>query len=193
MNKEQFNKLLAEGSNKWENRELLITTVLTNQDLIAELLKHMKRVHEKNSAYAARILELVVKKDNKVILPFLGEFTSLLNQLKFDGAVRASAKLIEILCSHCFVKLNPIFIDKLTNETLELFAEVCFDWMITDRATAIQAHSMYSLYLLGDKFDWIHDELVLVIDRNLPNKSIGYQNRGKKIIKAIKTNTFYKL
>lgn len=193
MKKEQFNLLLAKGSNKWENRELLVTTVLANQELMTQLLENMKRVNEKNSAYAARILELVVKKDNKLILPFLDEFTSLLKELKFDGSVRASAKLIEILCVHYFVKLNPIFIERLTDNTLELFTEVCFDWMITDRATAIQAHSMYALYLLGDKFDWIHSELVLIINRNLPNKSIGYQNRGKKIINAIKTDLFFKL
>lgn len=193
MKKEQFNLLLAEGSNKWENRELLVTTVLANQEFIIELLENTKRVNEKNSAYAARILELVVKKDNKILLPFIDGFTSLLKELKFDGSVRASAKLIEVLCVHYFVKLNPVFIEKLTDETLELFTEVCFDWMITDKATAIQAHSMYALYLLGDKFDWIHNELVLIIDRNLSTKSIGYQNRGKKIINAIKTDTFFKL
>ncbi len=193
MNKQQFCSLIVEGKYRWENRELLVGAAIHNQDLIVALLENMSKVNEKESVYSARILELAVKKDKKILIDQLDLFCEFLNFLKFDGSIRASAKIIEIFCVEYFVKYNPQFTQLLTNTILEKFTEVSFDWMIADKSIAIQAHSMYSLYLLGLEFDWIHSELVMHIDRKLPMGSAGFQNRGKKILKAIETKKLLKL
>ena len=193
MDKQHFNNLIIKGKYRWENRELLVNSAIANKDFILILLENMNKVNEKESVYSARILELAVKKNKKVLLPYINEFCSLLKLVQLDGSVRACAKLIEIFCVEYFIKYNPIFIEKLNDETFELFTEVSFDWMITDRAIAIQAHSMYSLYLLGNKFDWIHTELIQVINKSLSTGSTGYKNRGKKVIKAIETGALLKL
>ncbi len=193
MDKQQFNSLIIEGKYRWGNRELLVNSAINNQDFIFALLENIEKVNEKESVYSARILELAVKKNEKVLLPYLDNFCGLLKQVVFDGSVRACAKIIEIFCVEYFIKHNPLFIEKVSDDNLELFTEISFDWMITDRAIAIQAHSMYSLYLLGNKFDWIHNELIQVINKRLPTGSTGYKNRGKKIIKAIDTNLLLKL
>ena len=65
--------------------------------------------------------------------------------------------------------------------------------MILNKSIAIQAHSMYALYLLGIKYNWIHPELALIIEKDIPNGSTGYKNRGRKVLKAIETNTRLKL
>ncbi len=193
MDNQRFSSLIVEGKYRWENRELLVSSAVSSQVLILTLLENMQKVNEKESVYSARILELAIKKDKKVLLAHLDKFCHLLKSLQFDGSIRAAAKIIEIYCVEYYIKYNPQFTQVLTNSILEQFTEVSFDWMIADKSIAIQAHSMYSLYLLGHEFDWIHPELVLLIDRKLPTGSVGFQNRGKKILKAIKTKKLLKL
>jgi len=193
MDKAHFTRILNSDSRNYSNRPLLAAAVVEHPDWIFIVLENMSDIENKNSDMSARVLELACKQDLKLLFLCLDEFANLIPELKLDGSVRASAKIIELLCSEYFVKFNSIFINKLTDSHLEQFTESCFEWMISDKAIAIQAHSMYSLYLLGSKFDWIHTELVHTIERNLPHGSAGYQNRGKKIIKAIKTDKLLKL
>ena len=193
MDKEQFIRILASDARDYSNRPLLTNAVLEHKDWVLILLDNMSSVHDENSNFSARVLELACKKDLNIILPYLKTFGNLISKLQFDGSSRASAKIIEMLCVQYFIKMNPIYINSLNYELLEQFTEGCFDWMITNRAIAIQAHSMYSLYLIGLKYDWIHPELILQIERNLPHGSTGYKNRGRKIIRAISTQKLLKL
>ena len=193
MDKEQFIHILASDARDYSNRPLLTQTVLEHRTWVSILLDNMRCVEDENSNFSARVLELACKKELSVIIPYLNTFGGLLSKLQFDGSCRASAKIIEMLCVQYFIKINPNYIDTLNHELFEQFTERCFDWMITNRAIAIQAHSMYSLYLMGLEFDWIHAELFLQIERNLPHGSIGYQNRGRKIIRAISTQKLLKL
>ena len=193
MDKDHFNRVLDSDSRDYSNRSLLADAVLEHPDWVLIVLSKMRAIENKNSDMSARVLELACKEDLRLIIPYLDKFSILISKLKLDGSIRASAKIIELLCVEYFVKYNPIYIKTLNNSHLERFIENCFDWMITDKAIAIQAHSMYSLYLLGTKYDWIQIELIQNIERNLPHGSAGYQNRGKKIINAIKTNRVLKL
>ncbi len=186
MNKETFITILNSEDRDYRKRLPIVQHVLQHEEWIAVLLLHMNKINDENSNFSARILELACKKNLTVILPHLNMFCQLLPKLKLDGVTRASVKIIELLTVEYFIKRNPVYTDKLSNAHLEQFSETCFDCMIADKAIAIQAHSMYSLYLLGTKFDWIHSELKENINRKLPNtSSAGYRNRGKKIIDAI--------
>ncbi len=193
MDKAQFIQILASDSRDYSNRPLLTNAVLAHNNWVLILLDNMSSVKDENSNFSARVLELAAKKDLTIILPYLDIFSNLLSRLLLDGSSRASAKIIEMLTVQYFIKINSVYIESLPIELLERFTERCFDWMITNRAIAIQAHSMYALYLLGLKFDWIHPELILQIERNLPNGSTGYKNRGRKIIRAINTKKLLKL
>ena len=193
MDKAHFTRLLNSDSRNYANRPLLAMAVVEHPNWIFIVLEKMGAVDDKNSDMSARVLELACKQDLRLLFLCLDEFTELLPKLKLDGSIRASAKIIEMLCVASFVKINPLYIKKLNEKHLEQFTESCFDWMITDKAIAIQAHSMYALYLLGSKFDWIHSELKQLIKRHLPQGSAGYKNRGKKIINAIKTDVLLTL
>jgi hypothetical protein len=193
MDKVRFKQILNSDSRDYSNRPLLAEAVLEHPDWIWTVLEMMSGVNNKNSDMSARVLELACKKDLSLIFRCLDEFSTLISKLKLDGSIRGSAKIIELLSIEYFVKFNPLYIKNLKDKHLEQFIESCFDWMITDYAIAIQAHSMYSLYMLGLKYGWIHTELVQNIERNLPQGSAGYQNRGKKIINSIKTGRILKL
>lgn len=185
--------MLDSDSRDYSNRPLLAEAVTEHPDWILIVLEKMSAIENKNSDMSARVLELASKKDLSLIIPYLDKFSTLISKLKLDGSIRASSKIIELLCVEYFIRFNPFYVKILNNKCLEQFTESCFDWMITDKAIAIQAHSMYSLYLLGTKYNWIHTELVQNIQRNLPKGSTGYQNRGKKIINAIKYDRMLKL
>ena len=194
MDKKRFISILKSDSKLLEHRKILVNAVLNHQDWVIILLNDMSNINDKQSNFSARILELSCKKGHlEIIIPYFDEFSSLLPKIKFDGVVRASAKIIELLMVEYFIKKNMLYLEKISTKHLEQFTETCFDWMITNRAIAIQAHAMYSLYLLGSKFDWILPELIENIERNLPSGSTGYKNRGRKVIKAITTKKILKL
>jgi hypothetical protein len=193
MDKVHFKYVLNNDSRDYSNRPLLADVVLKHPDWVLIVLEKMSDPENKHSDMSARVLELACKGNLSIIFLCLDEFSTLISKLKLDGSIRASAKIIELLMVEYFIKLNPLYIKSLNDNHLEQFTESCFDWMITDKSIAIQAHSMYSLYLLGTKYNWIHTELIQNIKKNLPRASVGYQNRGKKIINAIKTDRILKL
>jgi len=190
MDRLKFIDILQNNSRDYTLRKSLVNAVLQRKDWVEILLNDIKQFDNKQSNLSVRILELACKVDLTLLLPYIDEFCLLLPNIKLDGVTRSSAKLIELLMVRYFIKKDPMYIASLNNLHLEQFTESCFDWMISDRAIAIQAHSMYSLYLIGTKYDWIHIELKENINRKLPTSvSVGYQNRGKKIINAISSSS----
>ena len=193
MDKTKFIELLNNDSLQFEDRERLLNAVLINPHWIAVLLKNMNAVHDKQSYFSARTLELVCKRNLKLILPYLDTFCLLLPKIKLEGVIRSSAKMIELLTVDFFRGKEAINIEKINAKHLEQFTESCFDWMISGKSIAIQAHSMYALYLLGTTYDWIHSNLALIIEKDIPTGSTGYKNRGRKVLRAIETKTKLKL
>lgn len=60
--------------------------------------------------------------------------------------------------------------------------------MINDEKIAPKAYSMNSLYLLGQDYDWIHPELVLILERDFQMQTSGFKARAKHIIRKIKAS-----
>ena len=74
----------------------------------------------------------------------------------------------------------------MSQEHKEKIIEACFDWLIRDEKIAVKVYSMNSLYFLGTEFDWIHPELVQILEKNYPTGSKGYQARSRSIFDRIK-------
>ena len=193
MDKDSFIAILNAGVNKLTHRDELVNACIKNPSWITILLTKMNAVDDQNSTFSARIFELSCKENFVIIIPFLDAFCSLLSKVKLDGTVRPCAKICELLMLEYFVKRTPIFVDALSEKHFEKIIEAGFDWMITNKATAIQAYTMQTLFLLGTKYDWIHTELVLLIEQHIPTGSTAYKNRGRKVLKAIATNNKLKL
>jgi hypothetical protein len=193
MDKDTFIAILNAGVHKLVCRDELINTCLNNQLWITVLLNKMNVVDDQNSTFSARIFELSCKENLKIILPFLDTFCDLLPKVKFDGAVRPCAKICELLMLEYFVKSTPIFVDTLSDNHLKKIIEAGFDWIIANKATAIQVYTMQTLFLLGTKYEWIHAELALLIEQRIPTGSTAYKNRGRKVLKAIAINSSLKL
>ncbi len=193
MTEKKFIEILKKGSHKLDYRNSLVNACLKNPLWVSILLKNMSNIDDENSNFSARIFELACKEKLEIVLPFLDEFCNLLGKVKFDGVVRPCSKICELLMITYYLRNNIYYRNLITDSHLEKIIEAGFDWMITDKSIAIQAYSMQTLYLLGTKYDWIHKELALLIEKDIPNGSTGYKNRGRKVLKAIETNTPLKL
>ena len=58
--------------------------------------------------------------------------------------------------------------------------------MINDEKVAPKAYSMISLYLLGTEFDWVHPELITILERDFHTQSAAFKARARHILKKIK-------
>ena len=53
---------------------------------------------------------------------------------------------------------------------------------------APKAYAMNSLFLLGKDIDWIHPELVTILERDFQMQSSGFKARARHILKKIKAS-----
>jgi len=193
MDKETFIKILNSGSNKLSYREKLVNACIEVPSWNLILIKNMGKIDQEKSNFYARIFELACKENLEIVIPYLDHFCDLLAILKMHGVIRSCAKICELMMIEYFVKNNLLFHNSIQNKHLEKIIEAGFNWMITDQKIAVQAYTMQTLYLLGTKYDWIHIELAIILEKNISRGSTGYINRGRKVLKAIETNTKLKL
>ena len=189
MNLSTFTSVLENDKERLKYRDELVLATLNNPQYIGVLLTNMEVVNDENATFSSRTLELACKEKLGLIIPYLDKFCELLPKVKQGAVVRACAKICELLIVNYFNNHPAV----LKENHLEKIIEAGFDWMITDQKTAVKAYTMQTLYLLGTKYDWIHPELVLNIEKDIPTATIGYVNRGRKVIKAIETKTKLKL
>ena len=162
--------------------------VIDNPDLIPKVLDILFKVDDKKSPRAAWLLEFVARENLKFILPYLDRITAEMNTVHLDSAVRPMAKICECLVEAYYSKHdNPV---KLSLKPIhkEHIIECCFDWMINDEKIAPKAYSMNSLFLLGQDYDWIHPELIIILERDFQIQSSGFKARAKHILNKLKTS-----
>lgn len=193
MNQKTFVSLLTNATHKLTNREKLIDAAINNPEYVPLLLTNMEAIEDDISTFSARTLELACKEKLGIITPYLDQFCNIILKIKQPAVIRASAKICELLVLGYFTKDNTGVQSVLKENHLEKIIEAGFDWMITNQKTAVKAYTMHTLYILGTKYQWIHPELVLNIEKDIPKATIGYVNRGRKVIKAIETKTKLKL
>lgn len=193
MDRSTFIFILENDSDRLKHRDELVLATLKNPKFVNILLTNMENIENENAAFSSRILELACKEKLGIIVPQLDTFCDLLPKVRHGAVIRCCAKLCELLALAYFRKNDIGFSSVLEEHHLEKIIEAGFDWMITDQKTAVKAYTMQTLYLLGTKYDWIHPELVLNIEKDIPTATIGYVNRGRKVIKAIETKTKLKL
>ncbi len=169
-----------------EKRLHYANLVINNPKLIPKLLAVLFRVDDKISCRAAWVLEFMCHENLEYLIPHLDTFTANIHKVHLDPAVRPIAKICEYLAKAYYAKtpnkiqlhLNPIYQERII--------AVCFDYMIHDEKIAPKAYSMNTLYLFGADYDWIHPELVIILERDFQMQSSGFKARAKHILKKLK-------
>jgi len=155
--------------------------VIENPKHFKELLNYCFKIDEDISYKAAWILEMVCEKKLTLLFPHFDMFFKNLPKISKDQAVRPLSKICLFLTERHYKKRN-ILLDLKYKEAI---SECCFDWLITNQKVATEAYAMRSLYFLGIEFDWIHPELKVIIEQNIPVKSAAYKARGRMTLEEI--------
>lgn len=159
--------------------------ILNNPHLVSPL---MAIAFEDNPVYSSKacwILEFIAKKDIHLILLYINDFTLGISKVHLDSSVRPMAKICEILMTAFFSKSKNEVQTTLTERHLDRITTSCFDWLIGEHKVAAKAYSMMSLYLLGNKLDWIEPELQMVLEQNYSLGSAAYKARARQILTLI--------
>lgn len=172
-----------------KNRLNAANWVLENPETLEELLKYCFHTDNKLATKATWVLEFVCRKDLPLIFPFLDYIFGKLPTAKSDGQLRSFGLICELLTIGYYKQKKETFKEALSSKHKKVMTECCFDWMITNQKVACQARAMTALYLLGTETGWIHPELALIIQQNLPHGSAGYINRGQKTLDLISAFT----
>lgn len=133
---------------------------------------------DKNHYKALWILELVAEEQITLLFPYLDLFCSQLSLYHLDPAVRPAAKICLFLVSKKDVKLCPFQEEKII--------EGCLDYIIREAKVATVAYALRALFRLGKKHPWVHDELRLILSRELDNPSPGMKFVVKETLMHLK-------
>lgn len=186
MTKAELYKELNYVNHSREKRLKYANLVIDNPELIVPLLEILFDVDDKISCRAAWVFEFMCGEKLEAIMPHLDIFTANISKVHLDPAVRPVAKICEYLTKANYSKTDHSIKNHLTKKHKENITAACFDWMINDEKIAPKAYSMNSLYLLGTEFDWIHPELVNILERDYEMQSSGFKARAKHILKKIR-------
>jgi len=184
--KDQLYNELNYVNHSREKRLHYANLVINNPDLIPELLEILFMADDKISCRAAWVFEFMCGEKLEAIIPYLDDFTLNMHKVYLDSAVRPVAKVCEYLVKAYYSKEKNNIQTALKPIHKERIVEVCFDYMINDEKIAPKAYSMNTLFLLGRDIDWIHPELVMILERDFQIQSSGFKARAKHILKKIK-------
>jgi hypothetical protein len=169
-----------------QKRQEMASLVLNNPHLVKPLLRIAFEVNNPVSCKACWVMEFTAKNNLSHILPHIDFFTDQINAVKFDSSVRPIAKICEVLMNAYFNKTKNRTQDILKIKNLEQIAAASFDWLIGEHKVAAKAYSMTCLLLLGQKFDWIHPELKMVLEQNYALGSAAYKARARMTLAKLK-------
>ena len=169
-----------------EKRSEMAKLVSQNPELIEPLLNIAFSIHNPISSKACWVLEFTAKENLATIYPYLDFFTAKIGSVHLDSSVRPMAKICEYLTTAYFAKIPTETQKYISNSHLEHITAVCFDWLISDQKVAAQAYSMTCLLLLGNKFEWILNELKMILEKNYAQGSAAYKARARLTLAKIK-------
>lgn len=170
----QIEKSTAHRKSREDNRDF----IYKNPDSLSELTQLAFNLKDKNHHKAWWILELIFEEKLHLITPYIDDFCEKISQLKEDPAKRPASKI-------CLFLSDPKKYT-LTEDQETKIIETCLDWLIRDEKVAAKAYSIRTLFNFGKKYDWIHPELLQIIQQDFALHSAAYKAVAKEILKKIK-------
>jgi hypothetical protein len=171
-----------------EGRIALAKKVLKDQNKFQSLTNIIIDNDNELAVKAAWILELVCEKNIDWMAFCLPDFIENIPKYEDESAVRSIAKVCNLIAQDYSSKFDSPIKLIMNKDHVSQMIETCFDWLLSDFKVATKAHAMETLYYLGKKTGWIHYELKMIIEKNLPIESPGYKARAKKVLESISKN-----
>ncbi len=173
-----FYQRIEQGTAHRKSRDENMAYVLTNPEHLPELVSLASTITYKNHFKALWIMELLSLKNSELLAPYLDAFCKALPHYSIEKAIRPSAKICYQLVINKNIQLTPF--------QEEAIIETCLDRLIDQVKVAPAAFSMRALFILGKKKPWIHEELRLLLSRDLDHPTPGYRFAVKDLLKRLK-------
>ena len=165
----------------------MVTKLLEQPKDAIHYLKISQTNKKPIAARAAMLLEFAAKKNLEIVFEIWPSFFKIISNVNLDGSIRSYSKLCELIVLESYSKKTK---DKnryqLTNSQKKAITNCCFNWLIGENKVASKAHSMECLLWLGYDIDWVHPELISVLELNFGDGSAGYKSRARKVLNALK-------
>lgn len=171
-----------------EARSRLAGEVLQQPDWLGPLLEIGLEREDELGHRACWVVEFACKTNLELVYPCLDLFTAGLAGLQKESAIRPMAKICELLAEATLNK-NPDKRPPFSPVHREHIIAACFDWLIGPHKVAPKAHSMTTLYILGQKNPWVHQELRAVLERQYARGSAGYRARARRVLGLLEERT----
>lgn len=160
--------------------------VLAHPETFPELLGHCFAESQGDLSHKASwVLEFVCLDELSLLYPHFDLFFENIPLIKKDQSLRPMAHLCELLALRYYKKKDSNLLPLFSEKHKTVMIECSFDWLITDQKVACQVRAMTALYYLGTEFDWIHPELIQIIEQNIHSGSGAYKARGRHTLSAI--------
>ena len=151
------------------------------KEKIEELTQIAFNLSHNSHVMAFWTLEFVCEKKLKLFVPFIDSFCEVLPKIKDDSAIRPATKICMFLAKSNHRK-NGI---SLTQEQEHNLIEALIDRLIQDEKVAAKVYAMKALFVLGKKYDWVHEELKTIISQDYSNHSAAYQAATRNLLKKL--------
>jgi len=159
-------QLLSELSRR--NVDYTIFALKNNEDHFGELIRII--LHEKDPLpmRASWVVEGITAQYPDMILPYMKDLIRKLRHFTHPGTLRNILKI--------FSRMD---IDKKYHGQL---ADICFDWIAEEKKpVAVKVYAMQILARLIRIYPELKNELLELIDQQLPRSSAGFKSCARKI------------
>lgn len=164
-------------------RDAAAAHILTNPELLPELIAKVYDIDDPLHIKAAWVLELVYLEDSSLLDPYIHEFIKGMPLIKHESALRPVSKICSLWSSYYFSKRASKI--KLSQTEVEIIISCNFDWLIEAHKTATQVFAMDTLKLWSSEQNWIQQELKSVLQKNANLGTSGYRTHARKLLKNL--------
>lgn len=173
----EFYQVIDKGTAHRSSRDANKDFVLAHPEYLVDLFAIGCNPKDKNHYKALWVVELLSVKKPELLVPFIDQFCVALPLYSIERAIRPSAKI-------CFQLVHSKKV-MLTKSQEERLIEACLDWIVSNVKVAPAAFALRSLYLLGIKHPWVHDELRLLLSKTVEHPTPGYKVVVKELLKRL--------
>ena len=172
-----------------EQRQNFARVIKAQPTLMPEFMNICLNTNATYSSKATWALEYICRDDLSMLFPVMDQFITLTQCVTKHPSVRPVARICELICLAFYKDKRNSIGEWVWESHRKSITECCFHWMITEQKVAAKAYSMIALYYLGTEFDWIHEELKIILDRNYAIESAAYKARSRMVFKMIAKNS----
>jgi len=163
------------------SRKMVSNFAMKDENYLNEMTQFAFDIDHELHVKAFWSLDLVCEKKLKQFVPYIEGFCNILPKIKDDSALRPATRIAYFLTKSNHRK-NGI---SLTQEQEHNLIEALIDRLIQEEKVASKVYAMKALFILGKKYNWVHEELKTIISQDYSNHSAAYQAATRNLLKKL--------